>query len=174
MFELILLFCLLLILSLIVFSSIKIGISPTPSSFQAIKTINNITKNSENNTIIDLGSGFGFLTFYLAYKNNSKKIIGYEVSYVPYIISKLIQMVFRLKNISFRNENFLDVNFCKDTTYVCYLFPQAMKDLDNKILKENRSITLFISSTFALNTQTPTAVEKLNDLYNTPIYSYRI
>jgi len=172
MFELILLFVLLFLLSMIVYQSIKIGISPTPSSFTAVKTITEITKKSANLTIIDLGSGFGFLALYLGYHNKSKKIIAYEISYIPYLISLLLQKIFQLKNVSFKNVNFLDIPLKKDITYVCYLFPEAMKDLDSKILEENIELSLFVSSTFALSELKAKNVCYLEDLYKTPIYIY--
>ena len=172
MFELILLFVLLFLLSMIVYQSIKIGISPTPSSLTAIKTILKITKKSDNLTIIDLGSGFGFLALYLGYHNKSKKIIAYEISYIPYFISLLLGKIFQLKNVSFKNENFLEASLQKDTTYVCYLFPQAMKDLEDKILEENIELSLLVSSTFALNGLKAKNIFYLKDLYKTPIYTY--
>jgi len=172
MFELILLFVLLFLLSMIVYKSIKIGISPTPSSLNAAKTICEITKKSDNLTIIDLGSGFGFLALYLGYHNKSKKVIAYEISYIPYLISLLLQKILQVKNVSFKNENFLHLPLVENITYVCYLFPEAMKDLDVKILDENINISLLVSSTFALNGLKAKNVYYLNDLYKTPIYTY--
>ena len=157
---------------MIVYKSIKIGISPTPSSLTAVKTICEITRKSDDLTIIDLGSGFGFLALYLGYHNKSKKIIAYEISYIPYLISLLLQKTFQLKNVSFQNTNFLDIPLQEDITYVCYLFPQAMKDLDVKILQENIELSLLISSTFALSGQKAKNVFYLKDLYKTPIYTY--
>ena len=172
MFEVILLIILLLLILIIVYQSIRIGISPTPSSLSAAKAISQIIKKSENTTIIDLGSGFGFLALYLGYHNKRKKIIAYELSYIPYLISLLLQKMLQVKNVSFRNENFLDLPLEENITYVCYLFPQAMKDLDDKILDENINISLLVSSTFALNRLKEKDVCYLEDLYKTPIYTY--
>ena len=172
MFELILLFTLLCLLSMIVYRSVEIGISPTPSSLTAVKTISKITQKSDNLTIIELGSGFGFLALYLGHHNKSKKIIAYEISYIPYLISLFLQKILQVKNISFRNENFLELPFQENITYVCYLFPQAMKDLDIKILEENIELSLLVSSTFALSGLKAKNICYLKDLYKTPIYTY--
>jgi len=83
-----------------------------------------------------------------------------------------LQKIFQLKNVSFKNVNFLDIPLEKDITYVCYLFPQAMKDLDSKILEENIELSLFVSSTFALSELKAKNVCYLEDLYKTPIYIY--
>jgi len=172
MFEVILLIILLLLILIIVYQSIRIGISPTPSSLSAAKAISQIIKKSENTTIIDLGSGFGFLALYLGYRNKSKKIVAYETSHIPYLISLFLQKILQLKNVSFKNENFLDIPLQENFTYVCYLFPRAMQDLETKILEENIKLSLLVSSTFALNGLKEKDICYLDDLYKTPIYTY--
>ncbi len=87
MFEFYLLIFLLIIVCAIVISSLKIGISPMPSSKATHKIILEYVKKTENKTIIDLGSGFGSLAIFLASNLPNRKIIGYELSFFPWLIS---------------------------------------------------------------------------------------
>ncbi|NQY94885.1 MAG: hypothetical protein HRT43_12020, partial [Campylobacteraceae bacterium] len=101
MFELIFLFVLLCMLAIIVYQTLMIGISPMPSSLMAVKNISKRVRNHKNKTLVDLGSGFGSLAIYLAFKNRDKKVIGYEISYFPWLISSFFQKILMLKNLTF-------------------------------------------------------------------------
>ena len=163
---------LLLILSAIAYVSIKIGISPMPSSLKACKTIMTAVVHMKSSTIIDVGSGFGILALYLASKCPNKKIIGYEISYFPWLISVVFKFFGGYKNLQFYRKNFLQVDFPKDCILVCYLFPQGMSDLDKKLDIEKKEITCLVSNTFALGQKKPKEIIRLRDMYKTPIYIY--
>lgn len=169
MFELILLLILLIVICQIVYSSIKIGISPMPSSLTACKAMFDLSQKSKSDTIIDVGSGFGFLSLYFALKNPNKEIIGYETSFFPWLVSVGIKYICRCENLIFYRKNFLEVKFKSKCLIICYLFPQGMRSLEEKI----RNLDLMvISNTFSFINKKPNQVIKINDLYKTPLYVY--
>lgn len=169
MFELTLLLFFLLIICQIVYTSIKIGISPMPSSLKACNIMFDLSKKSKSKTIIDVGSGFGFLALFFAFKNPNVKIIGYETSLFPWMISVVAKYICRRENLNFYRKNFLTIEFPSDCLIICYLFPQGMFTLEDKL--KHRDI-MVISNTFSFNKQKPKETKKVNDLYKTPIYVY--
>lgn len=170
MFEIYLLCFLLIIILLIVISSLKIGISPMPSSKKANKAIFKEIKNTKNEVIIDLGSGFGSLAIFLASRLPYKTIIGYELSFIPWIISTLLKYILNIKNLHFYRKNFL-VQDLSDASLICYLFPKGMEKLEDKLFEENIN-TKIISNTFAFRNIKARRIIELEDIYKTPIYLY--
>ena len=57
-------------------------------------------KNSSNDEIIDLGSGFGTLSIFLASKLQEKHITAYELSFVPWAISVILKKILNIKNLT--------------------------------------------------------------------------
>lgn len=170
MFEFYLLAFLLIIVLLIVLSSLKIGISPMPSSKAAQKIILKYAKKSKEETIIDLGSGFGSLAIFLAINLPNKKIIAYELSLIPYLISKFLKSLFKIKNLHIYKKDFLKEDI-KNATLVCYLYFKGMKKLEKKLFDENINTTI-ISNTFSFYNIKAHEITYTKGLLNSPIYIY--
>jgi hypothetical protein len=85
----------------IVLTSLKTGIGPLPSSGEARKVVLSAADTAGKGPIIDLGSGWGSFVIPLARKYPDRKIIGYELSSVPYYFSLLLKRL--LKTFSERN-----------------------------------------------------------------------
>ncbi len=170
MFEFYLLTFLLIIVLLIVISSLIIGISPMPSSKTAQKIILEYVKKSKDETIIDLGSGFGNLAIFLAVNLPNKKIIAYELSLIPYLISKFLKSLFKIKNLQIYKKDFLKEDL-KNATLVCYLYFEGMKKLENKLFDENINTTI-ISNTFSLQNIKAREITYTRDFFKSPIYIY--
>lgn len=171
MFDFILLLVLLILLLNIVFYTLKIGISPMPSSKKVLIKIDENVKLFDFDTIIDLGSGFGTLAIYIAINNPTKKVIGYELSLIPYLISKFLKIILKIKNLEFKKKNFLFENL-DNKVLITYLFPKGMEKLENKI-KDSKIKSILISSTFKFRNIKEDYCDYCNDIYNTPIFLYK-
>jgi len=158
----------------VVWFTIKVGISPMPSSAKAKRAILKASEAASEGAIIDLGSGWGGLLFALARKYPERQVIGYELSWLPWAFSHLYKIFYRLHNVTIHRQNFLAADISSASLLVCYLFPEGMSKLQKKLIEEKCSNTLLISSTFALPDAEPTETIRLDDLYNTPIYSYQL
>lgn len=156
----------------IVWFTIKIGISPMPSSAKVCRAIVKASEDAPEGSIIDLGSGWGTLLFALARKYPDRQVIGYELSWVPWVCTKAYKTIFGLNNVQIYRQNFLSVDLSEASLLVCYLFPKGMIDLQKKLAGE--SCPMLISSTFALPGCEPVETVRLDDLYNTPIYIYSL
>jgi len=154
--------------------TLKTGISPMPSSAKACRTIVKLSEQAEFGDIVDLGSGWGTLLFVLARKYPERQIIGYELSYLPYLYSRTYKTLFRLQHITIYRQNFLTADLSSPALIVCYLFPKAMNRLQQRLANQQFSNTLLVSSTFALPNTEPEQSIQLGDLYRTPIYVYRL
>lgn len=170
MFEFYLLIFLLIIVCAIVISSLKIGISPMPSSKASHKIILEYVKKTENKTIIDLGSGFGSLAIFLASNLPNRKIIGYELSFFPWLISIFLKKLLRLENLHFYKKDFFKQDL-KNATLVCYLYFKGMRKLEDKLFEDSINTTI-ISNTFSFFNIKYRDKLYANDLFKTTIYLY--
>lgn len=156
----------------ILYWSLKVGISPMFSSFKATSFIAQDIKKSDLKTIIDLGSGWGTLALSIAISNPNKQIIGYELSFFPYYFSKLLVLIFKVKNLNFYRKDFYEIEFYEKNLYVTYLYPKGMENLEQKILNRAYKISI-ISNTFSFKNINYSNISILNDFFKTPIYFYK-
>ena len=151
--------------------TVEIGISPMPTlkkmRYSLFKTLPKIHRG----TVYDLGSGFGFLLPMLSKKYPKLQIVGYEISYFPFLVSKFVIAAFNLKNVKVYHENYLDVPIDDAGLIVCYLFRDGMRLLEEKIEKDELSCIL-VSHTFALPKKKPVVTKNAIDLYRTEIFFY--
>ena len=166
-------FLVLLIALSIVWSTLKTGISPMMSSSKARQAMLNAISMDEKGALIDLGSGWGTLVIPVAKRHPNKQVIGYELSWFPWMVSVLFKYSLGLDNLTLYRKDFKSADLSAASTLVCYLFPGGMVALEEKLKHDvvNNKITI-VSNTFALPSYKPTNVIKLKDFYQTPIYVY--
>jgi 16S rRNA A1518/A1519 N6-dimethyltransferase RsmA/KsgA/DIM1 with predicted DNA glycosylase/AP lyase activity len=151
-----------------------LGISPMPSSSKAYNTMMKLVEDTGTGTIIDLGSGWGSFIIRIAKRNPQRQAIGYELSLLPWLTSILLKKLLGLQNLTLYRQDFLNVNLSDASVLVCYLYPQAMEKIKDKLLLERPNIDFLISNNFALPTWKSHKVVTLNDFYQSPIYLYKI
>ena len=119
----------------IVYSTIKVGIPPMPSSKKAYNMMIKLAENTGSGTIVDLGSGWGSFVIPMAKKYPQRQVVGYELSLLPWLTSVFIKKLFGLKNLTLHRQNFYSANLSDTSVLVCYLFPEAMEKISYKLLK---------------------------------------
>jgi len=124
--------------------------------------------------IIDLGSGWGNFVIPMAKKNPQRQVIGYELSLLPWLTSTLLKKILGLKNLTLYRQNFYNTNLPAASVLVCYLYPEAMSKIKDKLLLEQPEIDFLISNNFALPSWQYYKVIQLDDFYKSPIYLYKI
>ncbi|MDX2366804.1 MAG: class I SAM-dependent methyltransferase [Colwellia sp.] len=173
-FDVLLLVTAILITVSLIYSTLKLGISPMPSSTKAYKTIRKLVDITGTGAIIDLGSGWGNFVIRIARRNPQRQVIGYELSYLPWLTSILLKKALGLQNLTLYRQNFYNVNLPDASVLVCYLYPDAMVKIKNKLLLEQPKVDFLISNNFALPSWQSYKVVPLNDFYKSPIYLYKI
>jgi hypothetical protein len=96
---------------------------------------------------IEIGSGLGDLSMYLANLRPDTKICGVEVAPLPWLISKF-RAYLRKSKVIFKLGNYHQYNFNEYDVVFAYLSPVAMGALWQKASKEMRKGSLLISYEF--------------------------
>lgn len=158
--------CLALVAScLIIVDTIRLGISPMPTSRKVRKSLFSMLPTKFDKTIYELGSGFGFLALKLARRYPNAKVVAFEKAVIPCLVSKFRSLF--VKNLTVYYEDFFQVDLTKADLLISYLFPGAMK----RLAKKHMHGELF-SHTFRLPGFKPSQVVKSHDLYHTEIFRY--
>lgn len=157
----------------IVWHSLWAGITPVPSSGKARQAILSAAEQAPEGAIVELGSGWGQLALALATAYPRRQVIGYEISLVPWLVSLLLKKIYRAQNLKLLRKDFLRTELPQAALLICYLYPGGMAKLARK-LKAEPSAQMLISNTFALPGDTPMRTIRLNDLFKSPIYVYRL
>jgi hypothetical protein len=170
--ELILLIVVLLTGLSIVWSTLITGISPMMSSTKACQVMLDSVDGKERGSYVDLGSGWGTLVVALARKYPNKQVVGYELSWLPWLVSFIRKTIYQLDNLTIYRSDFRKEDIRNSSVLFCYLFPKGMVSLNEKLTREVTTDVVIISNTFALPSCKPEKVVVLTDLFKTPIYVY--
>lgn len=160
-------------LSLVV-DTLKLGISPMPSSKKAYNAIVKLVNIETTAPIIDLGSGWGSFVIRIAKRNPEKQVVGYELSLLPWLTSVLLKKALGLHNLTLYRKNIYNVTLPEGSVVICYLYPEAMEKIKNKLTAEQSKIKLLISNNFAVPSWKTHKIIRLDDFYKSPIYLYKM
>jgi len=122
--------------------------------------------------LIDIGSGLGDMSMYMAKTRPDSQIEGIEIAPLPWVIS-FIRAKFRRSSAKFILGNYQALDFANYDVIFAYLSPAAMRMLWDKASKEMRPGSLLISLEFEI----PGVPENIRILgnKNTPeIYVWKI
>ena len=154
-------------LSVILFSKVA-GITPTPTSPKVRRALFELLPDVDG-PVYELGAGWGGLTSPLA--SRYKRVIGYELSPIPWLVAWARSV--RHKNVSLRLRNFWKTDLSGAALVVCYLYPGAMQRLAGK-LEELQPGALVCSHTFALPGWQAAWEGRVEDWQRTPLYLYEL
>ncbi len=164
---------LLVSLGSILFDTLRLGISPMPSSKKAKMAMLSFVPKGMTGILYELGSGWGGLAIILARKNPLAHVFAYELSFIPWLFSLLMKRVFGIKNLHFLRKDFYQADLSDAAAIFCYLFPKAMLNLEIKLSKELKAGTIVVTNTFALPNAKAKKTIYLEDFSATRIYLYR-
>jgi len=145
-----------------------------PSSAKAYNAMLTLAEETGNGTLVDLGSGWGNFVIAIAKKYPQRQVVGYELSFLPWLSSSLVKKVLGLQNLTLYRQDFYQADLSSASVVVCYLFPQAMEKIEHKLLNQQRNIDFLISNNFALPTSKAIKVVQIDDFYKSPIYLYKL
>ena len=157
----------------IIWSTLVCGITPMPSSRKARQAMLELSVNTGQGPIYELGSGWGNLLIPLAKKYPNRKVVGYELSLLPWLTTIVISKVLGLNNVTVYRKNFLNEDLSGASVIFCYLFSDVMDKLERKIDEENICLEYLISNNFSLPSHNPIKTVQINDFYKSPILLYK-
>lgn len=151
-FGIIIVFCFLLLLIHFAYTLITIysGACYVPSPKSSLADIVKVKQFSEDDVVLDLGSGDGRLLI-AASKAGAGKCIGVELNYLLVLWSRLKIKLLGIKNIEVKHENFWKTDLTDVTVLVLYLVPIKMDKLIKKVKEEMNANAEVIAFRYKLN-----------------------
>ncbi len=157
----------------ILYHTFKTHCPPIPSSLVIARSISQALKQRAPATVYELGSGFGFLLFYLAKQAPQHAYIGVEISPIPYCVCVCVKKFARFKNVALIRSDFLKTDLKGAEFLVCYLAAPAMRLLKIKLIQEAKPELYVFSNFFEFRGATPDKVERFENNPSQKLYLYR-
>ncbi len=152
-------------------STLRLGISPMPSSGPARRAVLSLVPPTVHGEVHELGCGWGGLAVALARHCPKARVIAWEASLLPWLVSRLRAR--GLPNLQVRRADFLRADLSRAEVLVCYLFTGGMRALAAKLLSERPGApVVIVTSTFALHGWAPAAVARVDDVWRTRVLRY--
>lgn len=161
-----------LLMLLIFWGTIRGDVPLFLSSNEVAKTVCELLKKENVTKFADLGAGIGSVAIPVAAHFSTVHIDAWENAPLPFLLS--VWRGQKLANYQTKRENFFNANFGDYEVIFAFLSPAAMPQVSEKIKREMKAGTLFISSSFPAPNWKPTRVLQLNDFRKTVLYCYRI
>lgn len=163
--QLILFFLVLLVTISICIDTLRLGISPMPTSKKVRRVV---LATVGKGKVYELGSGWGTLAIELSRKN---EVIALEKAWVPWFFSKF-NNVLRGGTVKIQRQNIYSLKYTDADVVFCYLYPGAMRKLAPKFGKELKTGAIVFSNTFQIPGRNPSEVLEINDWFRTKVYVY--
>jgi SAM-dependent methyltransferase len=164
-------FTTLLLLSTFITNFFFARVPYVPSAKSPLKQLFKKFPFKKNQLIYDLGCGDGRFLIQAEHKFGIRGI-GYEVAPLPYLIAIIYRLLSRSK-VKIRFGNFFKADLRDADIIFCYLYPEIVQKVYQKVSRECRPGTKLISNTFSIKNLEP--VEIYYDSKKRPqIYIYQI
>lgn len=170
-FEAVLLIVLLSGAVLVVFYAIRTGVPPQSSGRAARQALLHLLPERIDGPIVDLGSGWGALAEDLAVRYPGNRVVGYEISPIPYWVSLLRRKLKPRPNLDYRRADFLRADLSEYRAAACFLMIGAMRPLATK-LQELPEGAVIVSNAFSLHDWEPDEIITLSTTGATMYYRY--
>lgn len=162
------------------FYDLKTGVVTAPTLPLIRKRISEIIqaeiaqRTDKNLVIYDLGSGCGELTLDIARHLPHCRVIGIELSPLPWALSVIRQKLLKQRNLSYHRIDFWSHDCSDASVIVLYLGAKLIHRAQEKLRKEAKAGTLIISNSFPWGDDWPAeAVEDIPLPLKPKLYIYR-
>lgn len=125
-------------------------------------------------TFMDVGSGVGGVLTDLAERRPDGDYHGIESAPLPWLISWLRIVLGRRRNCHAHFGNFWNRDLSQFDVVFAYLSPVPMAALWEKVQREMRPGSTFISNTFEVGGAQPTRTHQVDDLHGSALYVWTI
>ena len=120
-----------------------------PSVWHALYVLMQQHSPKKSLRMIDIGSGLGDLSMYIAQRRPNDTVEGIEIAPLPWLISK-VRARMQASNAAFTRGNYESLNFAEYDVVFAYLSPAAMTNLWIKANQEMRKGSLLVSLEFEI------------------------
>ncbi len=172
--EIFLLGAVLLAIGLVFHSTLRTATPPLPTSASVRETMLEMLPEQVDGPIYELGSGWGGLARSLARRYPLVPVRGFEVSVLPWAVSRIFLGVAGPDNLYISLKNFHNTDLADAALVVCYLTGPAMEKLRPKLEAELPPGALVASNTFAFKGWQAIDTRNAPDMYKSQVYLYRV
>ena len=134
-------------------------VPPIPTGKKRVLEMLQLTSPKEGDLFIDLGCGFGDVLF-LAEKNFSVRIIGYELSWPIAFVARL-RKFFQSSRVQIVRKDFYKVLFNNADIVFTYLWPTHMERIEKEIWPQLKTGSRLVSCAFPFPNIKPSTVQKI-------------
>lgn len=159
-------------LASIVWGTLRLGISPMPTSPAVRKAVLTLVPQDVRGEVHELGAGWGGLALALADACPRAQVVAWEAAFVPWLWCRLRLALRPRGNVVLRRADFFAADLSRARVVVCYLWTGAMTRLGPKLQAELPEGAVVVSHTFALRGWQAEATTHVDDWYRTPVYRY--
>lgn len=124
-------------------------------------------------TILDLGSGNGQLTLNIAQAFPEARVVGVELSLVPWLISVLRQRMAGVENLRYERADFWSYDCSQVDAVVTYLTENVIEKVGGKLKRELKPGALILANDTALRGDWKPVGECETGLFSMKVYVYR-
>ncbi len=172
--EILVLGAALLAIFSIFFYTLITGAPPTPTSPRVCRAVIRALPAQATGPVYELGAGWGGLALELARRYENQTIRSYEISPLPWVVTWLRALVGGAANLEPKLGDFMKVPLSDASLVVLYLGVEGTEKLRRKLESELQPGALVLSHTFAIRGWTPILEDAAADIYQTPVFLYRI
>lgn len=160
-----------LLLALVFWGTVKGDVPLFLSSNAVADAVAAIVEREHAGVFADLGAGIGSVAAPLA-QQPAVKVDAWERAPLPWLITAW--RCRKLPNAAVKRASFWDCNLARYDVVFAFLSPAVMAELGEKVRREMRPGSLFISSSFPIPAWQPESVVRIEDRRGTKLYCYRI
>lgn len=117
---------------------------------------------SKKDVVYELGSGDGEFCLVAAKEFDAKKVVGIEIDYSRYYLSKIRKKKKNIKNVEFIRSDFKKVNLADADVVYFYLVPRVIERVMPKLKKELRKGARIVSYKYKMPLR---EIKKKGDLF---------
>lgn len=156
----------------IVWSTLRFGISPMPSSRAVTKALLTLLSPTQDGAVHELGAGWGTLAFAIARHCPRARVIAHEGSLFPFAFCWLRSKLTPRANLELRFGDFMKADLSQAAGVVTYLWTGGMQALAPKFEAELKPGAFVLSHTFEWRGRTAVETHTAADLYRTKLFRY--
>jgi len=135
-----------------------------PTFSHAAKASIDLAQIKKGDIVYDLGCGDGRWLARAAKLTEAKSLIGFEISFLPYILARL-NFLFNSKGkrLQVKWQNYFNFNLRGAEVVYCFGLPDVMSRLEPKLIKELKPGARLVSYIFKLPHKQPDKIVKLGN-----------
>lgn len=162
---------LVLLLALVFWGTVKGDVPLFLSSTSVANAVAAIVERENARMFADLGAGVGSVAVPLA-QRESMMIDAWECAPLPWLIT--VWRCRKLPNAVVKRASLWNCNLARYEVVFAFLSPAVMAELGEKIRREMRPGSLFISSSFPIPDWEPESIIQIEDRRGTKLFCYRL